>query len=315
MFTSFAFDALNVTARGACVAGTTTPGRIGKEDGQIARLSKTTITLLATSLIVCSSAGSARAQSTLYVDGDASGPSHDGTSWCTAFLYLQDALSAAVEGDEIRVADGVYTPDRGADYFTRDREAAFGLLTGMAVRGGYAGCGAAEPDHRDLAAHESILSGDLRGDDEGFLNNYDNSYHVLNGSDTEETAILDGFTISGGNANGGPIEEHKGGGLYIIHAGDPTLINCTFVGNSANYHGGGMYSYDGSRPLLINCAFIGNYCDYDGGGMYNWTSRPTLVNCMFTGNVADEDGAGVGRPMLRAPEASPDALVWRSRRM
>ncbi len=31
----------------------------------------------------------------LYVDTDATGPTHDGSSWCNAFLYVQDALSAA----------------------------------------------------------------------------------------------------------------------------------------------------------------------------------------------------------------------------
>ena len=75
-----------------------------------------------------------------YVDGQASGPPNDGTTWCTAFTDLQDALTVATAGDEIRVANGRYTPDGGSGV----RTATFRLLDGVALLGGYAGCG--EPD-------------------------------------------------------------------------------------------------------------------------------------------------------------------------
>lgn len=44
-----------------------------------------------------------------YVDADAPGSTHE-TSWEQAFIYLQDALWVAQDGDEIRVAQGVYRP-------------------------------------------------------------------------------------------------------------------------------------------------------------------------------------------------------------
>jgi hypothetical protein len=96
--------------------------------------------------------------------------------------------------------------------------------------------------------HETILSGDVGT--EG--NDTDNSYHVFYhplGTALDNTAILDGFTITGGNADGDYPHE-RGGGMYN-DASSPTLTNCTFAGNSA----GGRYGY--------------------GGGMYNHASSPT----------------------------------------
>ena len=58
-----------------------------------------------------------------YVDDDAPGQVHDGSSWETAFVHLQDAL-AAVQADEmIRVAQGTYRPDQGNGMTPGDREA------------------------------------------------------------------------------------------------------------------------------------------------------------------------------------------------
>lgn len=54
-----------------------------------------------------------------YVDADATG-AKNGTSWPDAFNYLQDALAIAQSGDEIRVAQGIYRPDRGGGNRTGD---------------------------------------------------------------------------------------------------------------------------------------------------------------------------------------------------
>ncbi|GAI06117.1 unnamed protein product, partial [marine sediment metagenome] len=75
----------------------------------------------------------------IYVDADASGV-NDGSSWTDAYNYLQDALMMAFAEDEIRVAQGVYRPDEFvlSDRPNQGREETFQLISGVAVKGGYA---------------------------------------------------------------------------------------------------------------------------------------------------------------------------------
>ena len=101
----------------------------------------------------------------VYVDRDATGPSHDGTSWCEGHLNLQGALASAAPGTTIRVANGTYYPDRGGQQTLGDRNATFHLKNGVIIEGGYAGCTAPDPDAHDITGFETILSGDLASDD------------------------------------------------------------------------------------------------------------------------------------------------------
>jgi hypothetical protein len=120
------------------------------------------------------------------------GPIHNGTTWTRAFLTLQDALAVVGGGDEILVAEGTYKPDRGAGVTAGDREASFVLTEGLKVRGGFAGYGQPNPDARDIVNHETILSGDLNGNDLwGILNVSDNSYHVVTGPAGASAARFD----------------------------------------------------------------------------------------------------------------------------
>jgi parallel beta-helix repeat protein/predicted outer membrane repeat protein len=233
-----------------------------------------------------------------YVDSRAA-PGNDGRSWANAFKYLQDALnvpSCACEVREIFVAQGIYKPDEGIGITPGDRTATFQLKNCVSIKGGYAGIGAPDPNIRDIELYNTILSGDLRSNDIDINDVFtlfvepsrsENSYHIVTGSDSNEMATLDGFTIVGGNANGTGIDG-KGGGMYN-KLGSPRIKNCIFMWNSA-VDGGGIYNESDSKPMLTNCIFNGNDANNNGGGMENSGSNPTLINCTFSQNWAGQGG-------------------------
>src|SRR5574341_494854 len=239
----------------------------------------------------------------LYVDADSTG-NNDGSSWADAFTSLQDALAVAAPGYEIWVAEGVYYPDEGAGQTNGDRAATFQLRDGVAIYGGFAGTETLL-SQRDPAAHVTILSGDIGQDDLNADGNFiaedwgdlvgSNSYHVLTGSGTGSTALLDGFTVTAGQANAASPNDY-GGGMHNSN-GSPTLADITFSGNLAGNAGGGVYNYSHSSPTLTDVTFTGNSATSSsgsGGGMYNYYySSPTLTGVTFSGNSA-ECGGGMG---------------------
>ncbi len=251
----------------------------------------------------------------IYVDGDAVG-ANDGSSWENAYLCLQDALADAHSGDEIRVANGIYKPDRRQGIRSRsgdhiiasgDRTAKF-VLENVTMKGGYAGYGKRDPNARDIDLYETILSGDLYGNDVDVNNPGDlwdepsraeNSYHVVRVGDAvrvrDAVAVLDGFTITGGNAYESSFGKSDGyGGGLNNQRGKIRITNCTFTGNSALFSGGGIYNHRGELSLT-NCIFARNVAGtYGGGGISNYLSDPNLTNCTFIENLArDGDGGGI----------------------
>ena len=256
-----------------------------------------------------------------YVDDDAP-LGGDGTSWDTAYRFLQDALTDASGGGstEIRVAQGIYKPDQDeAGNVTRgDRTASFVVTAGLHVAGGYAGIGHPDPDQRDIDLYPSILSGDLLGDDQpGFLNVSDNSHHVARTETTGSSVELDGLVLTAGNADNDAALP-KGAGLLVFAS--PTIVDCTFQANlhssSGSTNGGAGLLIGSGSPTLTGCRFLGNHalgrgagvliegggsvtfnqCIFAdnfgprGGGMYVFLSEATVTDCIFEGNTAGGGG-------------------------
>ncbi|MHC4117630.1 MAG: right-handed parallel beta-helix repeat-containing protein [Planctomycetota bacterium] len=276
--------------------------------------SRQTIPILAAALVISSAAAAGK---TIYVDDDAGG-ANDGSSWINAYAYLQDALGDAASAEkpvQVLVAQGLYKPDRGENRTAGDRNASFELADGVALLGGFAGLGEIDPDARDIESCATILSGDLNGDDvevdsAGELSiepsRSENSYHVVTGDGVDATAMLDGFIIVAGNANGSesndPTDDKyalmRGGGMYNL-AGSPIVINCIFSGNSGSY-GGGMSNWNGDVSL-IDCTFVWNCADRYGGGMDNCGGGLVLTNCTFNENSASW-GGGMSNRAMSSPQ-------------
>ena len=114
---------------------------------------------------------SVQARNIRYVDDDAMSGGN-GLLWFTAYNDLQDALTEALSDPtitEIRVAGGTYVPSVQAELGT-PRTEAYQLIKGVTLAGGYRGCPGGDclsgnPNERSVALYESILTGDLAGDD------------------------------------------------------------------------------------------------------------------------------------------------------
>src|ERR1017187_5059952 len=232
-----------------------------------------------------------------YVNINATG-SNDGATWANAFTSLQSALSVArtcTGITQIWIAKGTYKPGT-------NRTDSFSMVNGVKIYGGFSGTETLLPQ-RNWTTNPTILSGDLNGDDVitgsgatlSITNNSDNSYHVINNYNNRvtSTAVLDGFTISGGNASG-----TNGGGMLNISS-SPTLANLTFSGNNASSDGGGIYNSGGSSPTLTNLTFSVNNASV-GGGIYKDRKSTRLTSVTFSGNNA-LNGGGMDIDLSSSP--------------
>ncbi|MGI6368938.1 MAG: PKD domain-containing protein [Anaerolineae bacterium] len=256
----------------------------------------------------------ARAAGLWYVDADASAPLQDGTSWASALADLQQALRLARAGDQVWVAEGVYRS--GA---TGELEASFELVEGVALYGGFEGT-ETSLEERDPAAHPTILSGDLAGDDlsqEGVTLDAaqivgQNARHVVSAVGLTAATALEGVIISGGDARGAPVA--RGGGLYAVNSslmlrevallgnaagsgggisvsgGQPLLEGVLLEGNLASGAGGGILALEGSVVELVGARLRQNRAA-DGGALASYASSPRIVNGALAGNQAARGGA------------------------
>jgi len=223
---------------------------------------------------------------TVYVDDSATGAA-DGSSWTDAFPDLQAALSAATPGSQVWVAEGVYTPapPGGA------RTATFTLGAGVQVLGGFDGTETTLDERQGLYA-TTVLSGDLDGDDQpGFVNTDDNVYHVLTVAAGTTGALLDGFTVTGGNAEGPGPSDRSGGGLFS--SGGVTARNVTFTANQAQRWGGAVHVEGTGATSLEDCELVDNHANNDGGAVHQSAGALNLVRSTIAGNTSGSNGGGL----------------------
>ncbi len=221
----------------------------------------------------------------VYVNRSAT-TSDTGVSWDSAFHDLQSAmmtgLAAAGDVHEVWVARGSYAPCTPGG----DRATSFSLVRGVSIYGGFEG-GESSLAECDPNLNETILTGDLNGDDIlGDPNTTtDNSYHVVSASGVDGTALLDGFTITAGNANGGSL--HNRGAGVLLYRSAPMLLRCVLDMNNADESGAAIYA-ERSLAILSGGTIRSNTAATGDGGMIA-QSDLTLADWLILGGDPESE--------------------------
>ena len=178
---------------------------------------------------------------------------------------IQAAVNAAVPGDTVIVADGVYTGFGNRDITFRGKAITLKSAHGPA---------------------NTILN--LQGTQDDPHRGFDFDGETAN-------AVLDGFTITNGSTpNGAILDEFNGAGI-LIRNGSPTIKNCIIKNNWAGCWGAAICCslFGDSSPTIINCTITGNFSDDDGGAIFSIDDSPTIINSIIANNEARVVGGGI----------------------
>ncbi len=275
--------------------------------------------VLACGMMLCASVSIAQPTSIVYVDDDAL-PGGNGESWNTAYRFLQDALDPGDDGSEslveVRVAGGVYLPDRSASSptGTGDRTATFSLPDGVAILGGFAGlANPANPDDRAFDAYTTILSGDLaQNDGDADIaggTKSDNAYHVIESWGNSADTLVEGVVVTGGWADRDfadgwfPARRDDSGGGALLAGSDIVFRDVTFTGNHAQANasvfidtgtgpfagveaGGGAVLISQGSPRFERCTFVSNTANRTAGAASVTLAAAVFERCAFLNNRA-----------------------------
>jgi hypothetical protein len=195
-----------------------------------------------------------------------SGDNTTGESWATALHSISAAVAmASSQGKDVWVAADTYNLGSGV-----------ALPSDVALYGGFPPTGDPEFRHRDPAVYVTTLDGQ------------GTAAHVLV-CDADYNVRIDGFTVTGGNAE--DSSDWGGGGIACFNSTRGIVVeNCTLIGNSGRY--GCAVAVVESSAEMIQCEFRNN-SGYEGGGFQVWRGDASVRDSLFDGNSPAALGGGV----------------------
>ncbi len=186
---------------------------------------------------------------------------------------IKAAMTAAVNGDRVLIADGLYTGPGNSGLFFGGK-----AITVRSVNG---------PAHCILdAAHTAVI-------------------FTLNAAEGP-LSVIEGLTLRRGNGvEGGGVRcvgasptirdcvfeegwgSYHSSGVGCVSASAPRIENCRFINGLAGV-GGAVHALTGSHPTLIGCTIRGHRTDLFGaaGAGCDTTSALTIDRCIFQDNTA-----------------------------
>ncbi len=171
------------------------------------------------------------------------------------FPTIQAGIDAAVDGDEVLIADGTFTGEGNRDIEFRGKT--------IIVRS-------------EHGAGSTVIDCEQEG--HGFLFIHQEG----------RGSRLEGVTITGG-VNSGIYPDYYGGGIYC--EGAPTITECIVAGCRSSSGGGGIHCF--GPACISKCSIIGNTSEGDGGGIMIFSAGAVVTSCIVSGNEAATQGGGI----------------------
>ena len=180
---------------------------------------------------------------------------------------IQAAIDAADSGDEIVVADGVWT-----GVGNRDLDFGGKAITVRSANG---------PEF-------CIINCESAG----------RGFWFRSGEGAQ--SVVDGFSITNGVA-GADGERVGGGAIACTNGSAPTIMRCVMTLNESMNDGAGAIYCDASDPLIADCTIAQNVSN-GGGGVHCIASSPVIARCSITENQAV---GGTGGGISLAADSDP----------
>ena len=169
------------------------------------------------------------------------------------FPTIQAGINAAQDGDEVVVADGIYTGPGNRNV----------LFAGKAIT-----------LRSENGPTNCIIDCESLG--RGFI------FYEL----STPATVVDGFTITNGLG-------HPGGAIYAYYFSSPTIKNCIITGNIGDAGGGGGFYCAMCFSTISNTIITGNTANGNGGGIYSEGGDLTIINSLISDNTASLNGGGM----------------------